>query len=94
MVEAALVNEVRENAAMPVTPDQPGEHAAELTPNTAQLDPIGGLTNDTDTDTIVQSPNRRASTSETSPSTEVSPRSRHKSAIQGINSQQSGEVEG
>ena len=67
---------------MPVIPDQSGGHDAELTPNAALVDPIGGLTIDTNTDTIVPSPTRGASTSETSPSTEVSPRSRHKTAIQ------------
>ena len=78
-VEAAPADEVRENAAMLVIPDQSGEHAAELTPNAALVDPIGGLTIDTDTDTNVPSPTRRAaSTSEASPSTEVSPRIRHK----------------
>ena len=67
---------------MRVIPDQSGEHAAELTPNAALAGPIGGLTIDTDTDTFVPSPTRRASTSETSPSTEVSPGSRHKLAVQ------------
>ena len=81
-VEAAPVDEVRENAAMPVTPDQFGEHATELTPNTALADMIGGLKVDTDTETIVPFPTRRSSTREASPSTEVQLRSRHKSAIQ------------
>ena len=80
-VEAAPVNEVRENAAMPVNSDQYGEHTGELTPNAALVCPIGGCTIGTDTDTIVPFPTSRASTSETSPSTEVSPRSCHKAAI-------------
>ena len=81
-VEAAPVDEVLENAAMPVTPDQSGEHAAKLTPNAALVDTTRGLTIDTDTDTLVPPPTRRASTSQASPSTEVSPRSCQKSATQ------------
>ena len=81
-VEAAPVNEVGENAAMPVKTYQSGELAAELTPTAALVDPIGGLTIDTDTDTILPSPTRRASTSATSPSTEVLAQSRHKLATQ------------
>ena len=81
-VEAAPADEVREDAAMPLIPDQSGEHAAELTPKAAIVDPIGGLTINTDTGTIVPSPTRRASTNETSPSTEFSHSSHRKSAIQ------------
>ena len=58
-VEAATVeDEVLEDAAMSVTPDQSGEHAAELTPNAALVDPIGSLTIDTDIETVVPSPTR------------------------------------
>ena len=57
-VEAAPVNEVGENAAMPVIPYQSGELAAELTPTAALVYPIGGLTIDTDTDTILPSLNQ------------------------------------
>ena len=46
------------------------------------VDPIEGLTIDTDLETVVPSPTRRASVSAVSPPTEVSPRTRHKSAIQ------------
>ena len=63
-MEAAPVDEVLENAAMPVTPDQPGEHAAKLTPNAALVDPIGELTIDTDSETRVPSSTIRASASE------------------------------
>ena len=61
---------------VPVTPEQSGEHAAELTPNMALVQPIGGLAINTDTETLLPSPARRAS-----PSVEVSPRSRHKLAM-------------
>ena len=55
-VEAAPVEaEVLEAAALPIMSDQLGEHAAELTPNAAVVDPIGGLT----IETIVPSPTRR-----------------------------------
>ena len=55
-VEAAPEEEVAEDTAMLVTPDQSGEHAAELTPNAALVDPIGELTIDTDAETVVPSP--------------------------------------
>ena len=55
-VEAAPEEEVAEVTAMLVTPDQSGEHAAELTPNAALVDPIGELTIDTDAETVVPSP--------------------------------------
>ena len=67
---------------MPVTPDQSGEHAAELTPNAALVDPIGELTIDTDAETVVPSPARRASVSDASPPRAISPRNRNKSAAQ------------
>ena len=75
-VEAAPVDEVTEDTAMSVTPDQPGEHVAELTPNAVLVDPIGELTVDTDAETVVPSPTKRASMSN------VLPRSRNKSAVQ------------
>ena len=81
-VEAAPMQEVIENTAMPVTPDQSGEHAAELTPNAALADPIRELTIDTDAESVVPSPTRRASVSDASPPREISPRSRNKSAAQ------------
>ena len=81
-VEAAPVQEVGEDTAMPVTPHQSGEHAAELTPIAALADPIGELTIDTDAKTVVLSPARRASVSDTSLPREHSPRSRNKSAAQ------------
>ena len=82
-VEVAAVEEVAENTAMTVTPDdQSGEHAAELTPNAVLVDPIGELTTDTDAETVVPYPSRRASVSDTSPSREISPRSLNKSALQ------------
>ena len=46
-MEAAPVQELAENTAMPVTPDQSGQHAAELTHNAALADPTGELTIDT-----------------------------------------------
>ena len=67
---------------MPVTPSPSGEHAAELNPNFELAEPIGDLTIDTDVETVVASPVRRASVSDASPPREVSPRSRNKSAIQ------------
>ena len=70
------------SAAMPVTPSPSGEHAAELTPNVELAEPISDLTFDTDVETVVPSPVRRASVSDASPPREVSPRSRNKSAFQ------------
>ena len=81
-VKAAPVEEVAEDTAMPVTIDQSGEHAAELTPNAVLVDPIGELTVDTDAETVVPSPSRRASVRDASPPREISPRSRNKSAVQ------------
>ena len=81
-MEAPVEDKIQETLALPITPDQSGEHAAELTPNAALVDPFGGLTIDTDTEPTVPSPTRRASVSEASPPTEILPRSRHKSAIQ------------
>ena len=79
-VEAVPVEEVAEDyTAMPVTPNQSGEHAAELTPNAALADPIGELTIDTDAETVVPSPTRRVSASDASRPREISPRSRNKS---------------
>ena len=75
------MNEEAIDNTVPITPNQSGEHAAELTPNTALVDPIEDLTIDTDTETVVPSPTRRASVSAASPSAEVSPHSRHKLAI-------------
>ena len=71
-----------DDTAMPVTPSSSGEHAAELTPNVELTEPIGDLTIDTDVETVVPSPVRRASVSDASPLRAVSPRSRNKSAIQ------------
>ena len=71
-----------DETAMPVTPSPSGEHAAELTPNVELAEPIGELTIDTDAETVVPSPVRRASVSDASPPREVSPRRRYKSAIQ------------
>ena len=71
-----------DETAMPVTPSPFGEHAAELTPNVELAEPIGELTIDTDAESIVPSPVRRASVSDASPPREVSPRSKIKSAIQ------------
>ena len=65
-----------------MTPDQSVEHAPELTPNAALEDPIGELTIDTDAETVVPSPARRASVSDASPPREISPRSGNKSAAQ------------
>ena len=79
-VEAAPVEDVTE--AMPVTPDQSGEHAAELTSSAVLVDPIGELTIDTDAETVVPFPSRRAFVSDASPPREISPRSRNKSAVQ------------
>ena len=55
----AEVTEV--DTAMPVTPSPSGEHAAELTANVELAEPIGDLTIDTDVETVVPSPVRRAS---------------------------------
>ena len=71
-----------DNTAMPVTPSPSGEYAAELTPNEELAGPIRDLTIDTDAQTVVPSPVRRASLSDASSPREVSPRSRNKSAIQ------------
>ena len=71
-----------EEAAMPVAPSPPGEHADDLTPNAALADPIGQLTIDTDVENAADSPTRRLSTSDASPPRETSPRSRNKSATQ------------
>ena len=76
------MEEVTESTAMHVTPDQAGEHATELRPNAALVDQIGELTIDTDVETIVPYPTRRASVSDGSPPREISPRSRNKSAAQ------------
>ena len=77
----APAEKVPEAAAVPVTPEQLGEHAAELTPNAALVEPIGGLTIYADTKPLVPSPTRRYSVNEASPPARISPRSRHKSAI-------------
>ena len=61
-----------------VTPEQPGEHAEELTPNAGLVEPIDGLTIDSDTEFLVLSPRQRASVSDVA---EVPPRIRHKSAM-------------
>ena len=80
---APMEAEVTEDeTAMPVTPSPSGEHAAELTPKVELAEPIGELTIDTDAETIVPSPARRASVSVASPPRDVSPRSRNKYAIQ------------
>ena len=50
--------ELSERVDQPMTADQSGEHAAELTPNAALVEPIDGLTLDTDTETLVSSPKR------------------------------------
>ena len=71
-----------DETAMPVTPKPSGEHAAELTPNEELAEPIGNLTIDTDVESVVPSPVRRASVSDASPPREVSPRSRNKSNVQ------------
>ena len=71
-----------DETAMPVTPSPSGEHATELTPRVELAEPIGELTIDTDAETVVPSPARRASVSDASPPREISPRSRNKSAIQ------------
>ena len=79
-VEATPMQEVIDNTAMPVNPDQSGEHAAEFTPNAALTDtivPIRELTIDTDAETVIPSPTRRASVSDASPPREISPRSRN-----------------
>ena len=81
-VEAAPVEEAAEDTAIPVNRDQSGEHAAELTPNAVLVDSIGELTIDTDEDTVVPSPSRRAYVSDASPPREISLRSRNKSAVQ------------
>ena len=80
-VEAAPVNEEVVDNTIPRTQNQSGEQAAELTPDAALVDPIESLTLDTDTETVVPSPIRRASVSAASPSADLSPRSGHKSAI-------------
>ena len=80
---APIKAEVAEDeTALPVTPSPSGEHAAELTPTVELAEPIGELTIDTDAETIVPSPARRASVSDASPPREASPRSRNKSVIQ------------
>ena len=71
-----------DETAMPVTPSPSGEHAAEPTANVELAEPVGELTIDTDAETIVPSPARRASVSDASLPREISPRSRNKSAIQ------------
>ena len=81
-VKAPAEEGAPEQADPPVTPDRSGEHAAELTPNAALVDPIGGLTMETDTETFLPSHTRRASMSAVSPPAEISPCSRHKSALQ------------
>ena len=82
-VEDVTVEEVaEEETATPVAPTPSGEHAAELNPNAALADPIGELTIDTDAETVVPSPTKRLSVSDASPTREISPRSRNKSAIQ------------
>ena len=82
MVETPADEEFPEAATLPVTPEQSGEHAAELTLNAVLADPSGELTIDTDSETLVPSHTRRASVSIASPTAEVSPHSRHKSALQ------------
>ena len=85
MTVEAIPNEAEvteDYTAMPVTPSPSGKHAAELTPNVELAEPIGDLTIDTDVETVVPSPVRRASVSDASPPREVSPRSKNKSAIQ------------
>ena len=78
-IEAAVTED---ETAMPVTPSPYGEQAAELTPKVELAEPIGELTIDTDAETVVPSPVRRASVSDASPPREISPRSRNKSASQ------------
>ena len=65
-----------------MTPSPSGEYAAELTPYVELAEPISELTIETDAETVVPSPVRRASVSDASPPREISPRSRNKSAIQ------------
>ena len=77
-VEALAEEQIPEAAALPVTPEQSGEHAAELTPTALLVDPIGGLSIYAHTETLAASPTRRASVSATSPTAEILPRSRHK----------------
>ena len=81
-VEAPVEEETTELSDPPVTPEQSGEHAGALTLNAALLDPIGGSTIDTDTETLVPSPARRASVGAATPPAEISPRSRHKTDFQ------------
>ena len=80
-VEVPAKEDTPRAATLPVTLEQSGENAAELTPNAVLFDPIGGLTIDTDTATLVPSPTRRASVSAAFPTTEISPRSRHEAAL-------------
>ena len=73
-VEAAPVEEeTLETAALPIASDKSDEHAAALTPTTALVDPNGGLTIDTDTETLAQSPTRRASVRAASPPRDLVP---------------------
>ena len=81
-VEATPMQGVIDNIAMPVIPDQSGEQLAELTPDAALTDPIGELTIDTDAETAIPSPIKRAAVSDASPPRVISPRSRNKSAAQ------------
>ena len=71
-VEATPKQGIIDNTAMPVNPNQSGEHPAKLTPNAALTDPIGS----------VPSPTRRATVSDASPPRETSPRSRNMSTAQ------------
>ena len=73
-VEAPAEEEILEAATVPVTPEQSDDHPDELTPNAVVAHPIGTLTIDIDTETVVPSPTRR--------NAEISLRSRHKSALQ------------
>ena len=81
-VEATPKQGIIDNTALPVNPNQSGEHAAKLTPNAALTDPIGELTIDTDAETVIPLPTRRATVSDASPPRETSPRSRNMSTAQ------------
>ena len=71
-----------EPADQPITPEQSREHAKELTPNSALVEPIDGLTLHTDTETLMSSPKRRASEGDHASASAVSERSRYKTAVQ------------
>ena len=63
----AQVTELFEPVDQPMTPGQSGEHAADLTPNAALIEPVDGLTIDTNTENLVSSHRRRASVGEDTP---------------------------